>query len=204
MTGFTLVFPEGRHYPYVQGEDWRRNPIERKASPPPEEHMTETQRKEEPYDRHSRWQSTLESAETHVKRVPREGREPVAADIMSSPPVTLHPEDTLDEAWQLITTSRFRHIPIIDWDGNLVGILSDRGLLEGLKSKKDVRLVKDVMVRKVLCASPKTKVTRITKVFIVERVGSMPIINDKRELVGMVTRSDVLRLVVAMSGIQLD
>ncbi|MFW6191155.1 MAG: HPP family protein, partial [Thiohalospira sp.] len=52
-----------------------------------------------------------------------------AAEIMSAPVATLNRDASVADAWEFFHRHSFRHLPILDDAGNLVGILSDRDLL---------------------------------------------------------------------------
>lgn len=122
----------------------------------------------------------------------------VASQIMSRNLDALHPEDSILKAWELFTKKRYRHIPVVNDEQAVVGILSDRTmlsliLLEDQKvSLKEVSTVKEVMVSPVLTAHLQTDVRDIARIFIEENIGAMPIVDQDR-LVGMLTRTDLLR-----------
>lgn len=52
-------------------------------------------------------------------------------DIMSSPAVTVTPEDTVHHCMQLMTEGRFRHLPVVD-SGRVVGMLSIGDLVKAV------------------------------------------------------------------------
>ncbi|MGE5690085.1 MAG: CBS domain-containing protein [Pseudomonadota bacterium] len=64
-----------------------------------------------------------------VLRVVAEGRDPQAttvAEVMSSALVTVDPEQPLDEALRLMASHQVRRLPVVEEDGRLVGIVSQR------------------------------------------------------------------------------
>lgn len=124
-----------------------------------------------------------EEAEHHI----------LAVQIMSFPVVTLTPEQTLEDAWDIMNKTRFRHIPVVNENGMVVGILSDRTLFRELHAHGGKALVKEVMKTKVITAMPDTAIRHIAQIFVIERIGSMPITDEAGRLVGIITRSDVLR-----------
>ncbi len=134
-------------------------------------------------------------------------REPaiVASQIMSSPLVTLHPSASLREAWELIREKRFRHVPVVSAEGKPVGILSDRDLLVEASNLEHLglRRVDQVMATHVLTALPQTAIREIARTLLEERIGAMPIVSEHEELVGIVTRSDILRTVVNQAPLEL-
>jgi acetoin utilization protein AcuB len=50
-------------------------------------------------------------------------------DCMSSPPVTITPDAPFQDSLKLMHDHRFRRLPVVDEEGNLVGIVSERNLL---------------------------------------------------------------------------
>jgi CBS domain-containing protein len=54
---------------------------------------------------------------------------PTAADLMTSPTVTIGPDETARRATQLLSARKLRRLPVVDHDGHLVGILSRADVL---------------------------------------------------------------------------
>jgi CBS domain-containing protein len=54
----------------------------------------------------------------------RSSQQTKVSDIMSSPPITISPDCTVDEAMRVATERRIRHLPVIDSSGAILGILS--------------------------------------------------------------------------------
>ena len=130
-----------------------------------------------------------------------------ARDIMSSPVVTLPVTSSLSQAWDVVHSRRFRHIPILGEDDVVVGMLSDRDLFRGAmesvlsgttRSKKQAGgSIHSLVSRPVLVASPEAELRALARVLLEERIGALPIVSEAAGLVGMITRSDILRALVA-------
>jgi len=121
-----------------------------------------------------------------------------AEQIMTSPIITLSPDNTVEQAFNLFYKHKFRHVPVVTSEKRLQGIISDRDILKILGSTSDKNQktkISDVMILKVLTASRKTDVRYITRLFVENRIGSMPVM-DERKLVGMITRSDILNAIL--------
>lgn len=133
-------------------------------------------------------------------------REPaiLAKQIMTSPVVTLPPMAALSQAWEVIGMKRFRHIPIVSPEGKLIGLLSDRDLLRTTmeltaspnKKKAFTATIQDIMVTQILSASPDEEIRAIVRILFEERIGAMPLVNHQGEIVGILTRSDILRTIM--------
>lgn len=126
----------------------------------------------------------------------------LAHQIMTKNVLTLTPETSMYDAWKFFCKHRFRHVPILNESDLLVGILSDRKLLEESSlivhpsNHASEHCIHEVMVSNVLTASPETDLRVIAEIMINERVGSMPILNDLGNLVGIITRADILRTII--------
>ncbi len=141
---------------------------------------------------------------------PQRRRVQIARELMSSPVVHLHPDDTVGEAWELVRERRFRHLPVLDEDGHLVGIVSDRDLLRVAgtpdhqpRAEVSDRPVRTLMHTQVYTARPDAPVRQIARVLIDRRIGAMPVVDPGGALVGMITRTDILRVLVNDAPLQL-
>ena len=131
----------------------------------------------------------------------------VARDIMSAPVVTLPFNASLAQAWELVKDKRFRHIPIQSRNGALVGILSDRDLSRGTVESALVGIkgstylakvtIENYVSRPVLVANPEATLPAIARVLLEERIGAIPVVSQEKELLGLITRSDMLRVIVS-------
>ncbi len=128
-----------------------------------------------------------------------------AEQIMTSPIVTLSLQARVSDALAIFQTKPFRHIPVVGEGNRLAGIISDRDIMHHLGGiTKDYHLqtphrvderIEQLMQPRVLAASLNTDVRYITRLFVEQHVGAMPIVTDGK-LAGIVTRSDVLNAVM--------
>jgi len=128
-----------------------------------------------------------------------------AAQIMTAPVVSLESHISAKEALKILNENHFRHVPVLSRHKQLIGMVSDRDIyrcmcdsnvacLHCSSTKEDV-LVENIMKDQVLAADVDVDVRYIARLFVEQRVGSMPIVENDR-LVGIVTRSDILRAVM--------
>jgi len=134
------------------------------------------------------------------------------ADIMTPKPRTVPPGASLDEAMGLMDDGDLRHLPVVD-DGRLVGVLSDRDLLEatGWLTPDESELreyaahggdddsVADVMHPEVLTVTPQDSIVTLSLDIVLRGIGCMPVVEDG-QLVGIVTEIDLLRAFVHAAG----
>ena len=123
----------------------------------------------------------------------------LARQIMVSPVMALTAETTVAEAMQLFEARSFRHLPVLDESGGLMGMVSDRDLLRYLAGvdapqpplRGGEAQVHTLMQSPLLTAGVETDVRYIARLFVERRIGAVPIVNEG-QLVGIITRSDLL------------
>ena len=69
-----------------------------------------------------------------------------AADLMTSPAVTITPEDTIEHAAQLMYTRKVKRLPVVDEDGRLVGIVSRTDIL-AVFDRTDAEIRTEIMTQ---------------------------------------------------------
>ena len=117
--------------------------------------------------------------------------------------VSVSPDATLIDAIKMMTDYNVRHLPVTE-DYALVGIVSDRDIRLHIISLSDTggaseptyhRLqasVADVMTKEPIVTSPDTDFQQILDIFVEEKVGVIPVVTGKRELIGIVGYIDLL------------
>ena len=123
---------------------------------------------------------------------------------MSSPVATLPRDATIAQAWHFVQSRDVRHVPIVDEAGTILGVISDRDLLRDAVSDAIThgskpltkRLVRDLVHSRLLTAGPDTDIAQIALVLYEEHVGSLPVIDEQQTLIGLITRSDILKAIV--------
>jgi CBS domain-containing protein len=145
-----------------------------------------------------------------------EERAQYAYQIMSSPVYTIKYTATVEELIQLFREKMFRHVPVINEEHKIVGIISDRDVLRFIsgiadeeaeqpltREEKMVQPIESLVKTRVLTASLDTQIRQIARILFEQRVGAMPIVNDLGMLHGLITRSDILKALVKNSALEL-
>ena len=135
----------------------------------------------------------------------------LAQDLMTSPVTSLPSDSTLVEAWRVMKRKGIHHLPVTSMHGTLVGLVSDRDLLpyaNELESSSSPEpstghKLAQVMSSRVLSATPTTEIREIAHVMLDEHVGAIPILDNSRHPVGILTTSDILRAIVHRSPLEL-
>ena len=126
-----------------------------------------------------------------------------AYQIMQRQVVSVASDDAVERAWRVLLGRRIHQAPVLDPGYRLVGIVSERDLLtvlnvdEGRVRDVLTKRVSDVMSTPVVTADPVTDIRRIAQVMLEHQVAGVPIVNETEALVGFVSRSDILRAIIA-------
>lgn len=128
-------------------------------------------------------------------------------DIMSRDPKTVAASDTLLEVRTLMSANDIRHLPVLDENGKLTGIVSHRDLLAATTSVLDGSSLEDVlawersvrvdevMSTPVSSATPETDLLDAALHVRKTRHGALPVV-DGDQLVGIVTDSDFVEVAI--------
>jgi len=131
--------------------------------------------------------------------------------IMHTNLVTTTPEATLVEARKIIESKNIDHLLVVNRQGKLVGILSDRDLKQHWASpatslsKNELGyllekiLVKMIMVKTVVTITPDTTIERAAYIMQTNNISSLPVM-DQGELVGIITSTDVMGVLLEAIG----
>jgi acetoin utilization protein AcuB len=125
-----------------------------------------------------------------------------AYQLMSREVMTLRPDATVDEAWRQLAARGFGQAPVLDKALQLVGLVSVKNLLTAINVEDGVardilsRTVADVMTTPVVSADPIADIRRVARVLLDYHLPGLPVVSEQAELVGIITRSDILRALV--------
>jgi len=119
------------------------------------------------------------------------------AEIMSDQVITLTSDASVNDAWQLFQHHGFHHIPIIDEDNTVLAMLSDRDILQGPSNQKNINLenIMQFSSKRVFCFSADTDIRQATRILYEYDLGALPIISDNHQLLGIVSRTDIMKVV---------
>ena len=118
---------------------------------------------------------------------------------------TVSREQTLRDAVDLLLSRHIRHLPVVDADLRLVGIVTDRDVKRATPSLHsgvdrtayervlDETRVAQFMTKDPWVVSPGTTVKEAARVLIDSKVGALPVVDDGR-LVGIISDIDLLRV----------
>ena len=144
-------------------------------------------------------------------------------DIMVKEVITIQKDASVEELSELLLKNKISGVPVIDSDGKLVGIATEGDLiikdsdlhfpqyfklldsiiyLESLnKFKKNLKKflgtkVEDVMTAKIRTVKEETPVSEAANMMIKYNINRVPVLDSKDEMVGIVTRADIVKSMI--------
>lgn len=126
-------------------------------------------------------------------------------EVMSREVQTLGRNDQLALADGVMRAARIRHLPVLDEDGALCGIVSQRDMFRGALAQAlgygttaqekvlTMLRVKEVMTTEVVSVGPEVPLADAARTMLARKIGCLPVVEDGR-LVGILTESDFVAL----------
>lgn len=146
-----------------------------------------------------------------------------AKEIMSSPPISINEDQTLQETIELLAEHRFSGLPVVDSEGKIAGIISETDIVryshqatvvpmfsfsgwisphadisELASIRKGLDLlhrtrVGEIMTKKVQTVTEDRPVTDIARLMNRHNINRIPVVDKNSKLVGIVTRADIVQ-----------
>ena len=110
--------------------------------------------------------------------------------VMVTDPVTVSPDQSLEDVYKVIEEVGFSGFPVVDQKGSLVGIITSRDM----RFEKDMSLkVKDLMTKDVVTADEAQNIQDAKKLLQKNRIEKLPVVSASKGLVGMYTVKDIVK-----------
>lgn len=134
----------------------------------------------------------------------------LVGERMSFPVITVNPDMPIGEALDLMKREHIRRTPVVK-DGKLVGIVSDKDLLNASPSPATSLSVwelnyliskitiKEVMTRKVLTVTESTPIEEAARIMADSKIGGLPVMRGD-VIVGIITETDLFKLFLELMG----
>lgn len=133
-------------------------------------------------------------------------------DWMTADVITITADTSMMKASRLMKDNGINRLPVVDGDGRIVGIVSDRDVKAASPSKattldmhelyyllSEIK-VKDIMTRKPICAGPDDSVEQAAVTMIAENIGGMPVTDEDGHVLGIITDSDIFKVLISITG----
>jgi CBS domain-containing membrane protein len=127
------------------------------------------------------------------------------ADLMTSRVFAVRADETVAVLVDLMREHHVRHVPVVDDEGELLGLVSHRDLLRNSLIEQDDEVqvdkeeilerlqVRDLMLGEVDRVTPETDIREAAQLMLDHKYGCLPVVEGNR-LVGILTESDFVRL----------
>jgi CBS domain-containing membrane protein len=124
--------------------------------------------------------------------------------LMSDRVYSVAPDDDLATVRDLMDDHQIRHVPVVDRDGDLVGLVSHRDLLRAALIERadlpqviergllEATHVRDVMTTYLETVDPDLELTEAARLLAASKFGSLPVA-ENGHLVGILTEADFVR-----------
>lgn len=128
---------------------------------------------------------------------------------MNSPVITVPPSTPISQAHQIMKEKGIRRMPVVE-DERLVGIVTIGDIREASPSDATTLsiwelnylwaqlTISKIMTRNVITVRPEDSIIRAAQIMLEHKVGGLPVIDESGALVGMITESDVFRMLVKL------
>jgi acetoin utilization protein AcuB len=129
----------------------------------------------------------------------------IARELMTPDPLTVTPQASIAEVWDLMREADVRHVPVVQADA-LVGMVSERDLarvdiarllnMEGAGAVRDelATPIIRLMSSEVITVGPEADIGEVIELLIEHKIGAVPVVREEtREVLGIISYVDVLR-----------
>lgn len=133
---------------------------------------------------------------------------------MTQKVITIHPEDNILKARNLMDENQIRHLPVVDAENVLLGIVTDRDLRSAFpcsfykgekqaetQAEMETILVKDVMTKNPYTLTPYDTIQDALLLIQKLKVGALPVVDKEGKLKGIISVRDLLRAFINVLGI---
>jgi acetoin utilization protein AcuB len=113
----------------------------------------------------------------------------LVVERMTTQVVTITPETTVGQALDIIESRQLRHLPVLDKDDALVGIVSEKDLLRANCDDP----VQQLMTREVITVTEYTALEEAARIMADHKISSLPVMRDGK-IVGIITETDLFKI----------
>ena len=130
---------------------------------------------------------------------------------MSKEVVTVHVNDTMQDAVKLLREHGIRMLPVME-QGELVGIVTDRDIKRASASDATtldfyelIHLVSTIKLKHIMTKNPITvpfdfTVEETAEVLLKNKISGVPVLNHDKEIVGTITQTDLFKVLISLTG----
>jgi CBS domain-containing protein len=137
-------------------------------------------------------------------------------DVMTKDVISVTKFESIVHVATILSERNISGIPVLDKEKRVIGIITQADILsivgirreqtlkdllkhmlgEPLPQRKLGDLVGDIMTSSVLTIKPDANIAEVTKIMDEKKIRRLPVVNEKNELIGIISRADILRAVI--------
>lgn len=120
------------------------------------------------------------------------------SQYMSRPVVTVTPDTEFHRAFDLMRSRNIHHLPVVD-GGRVVGLVAERDLLLAAANFGSSELpVSEIVRGPAVCIAESAPLKDAARLLVVKHIGSLPVLDSKKALVGIITETDIFKIAAGM------
>jgi len=117
---------------------------------------------------------------------------------MNWPVLTVTPQTEFHRAFDFMHSRGIHHLPVVE-NERVVGIVAERDLLLAAANFGSAEVpVADIMRGPPVCISGEAQLKQAAKLLVVNHIGSLPVVNKRKQLVGIITETDIFKITAGM------
>ena len=136
----------------------------------------------------------------------------IIREWMTTNVISVTPETSMLKASRLMKDHNIRRLPVVDEAQKVVGMVSDRDIRDASPSKASTLdahelyyllselKVSNIMTRDVVTVPPTETVEHVTQIMETRGFGALPVVDEARHLVGIITDQDIYRVLLSITG----
>ena len=118
---------------------------------------------------------------------------------MNWPVVTITPQTDFHCAFDYMHSRGIHHLPVVE-GGRVVGIVAERDLLLAAANFGSAQVpVSEIVRGPVVCVAADAQLKQAARLLVIKHIGSLPVLNKRKELVGIITETDVFKVMAGMA-----
>ncbi len=160
--------------------------------------------------------STVKDSATEGHLRPRMGLEMLVRDVMTKNVISVTKYENIMHVANILTEKNISGLPVVDKEGSVIGIITQADILsmvgvgrehtfkdllkymlgEKLPERRVGHFVGDIMTSPALTIKPEANVAEAVRIMEEKRIRRVTVVNEKNELLGIITRADILKAVI--------
>lgn len=130
-------------------------------------------------------------------------------DIMNKEPISIDNNQSVKEAYEKLKANQVNQLPIVSFGKTIVGLINKKIILnlimddlENIEHTLNKKL-EDLYLPELITTDPITDIRRVSKVMIDLKLDAIPVVDENHILVGIVSKTDIIKAVSHLPKLQL-